>query len=312
MVEGGSVISQPLVPRSPHALLPLFPRFLARRRRGFTGIEALLAESGLSRPALFLLVGAAQGSPAGSTVAELRPGAPYATRDPHLPWLVEATAGGYLTLEGDRYYLTAAGTAVVARLEREATAYLAALQPLPRAELACLAEQLGAIAAALPAGKQSDARLDGSRRLVALAPEHADAPLVRIERAIAELWRARDDAHIAAWRAAWFPGPALDVLTRLWQGEVETLPALHQALAATQGPADVDAVLDELVEQGYVAWQGDTLQPTRAGYGVREEIEAETDRYYFEQWPALDPTTVAWLHEALDRLIDALPDSPRS
>ena len=31
---------------------------------------------------------------------------------------------------------------------------------------------------------------------------------MRLERAIFDLWMARDDAHMGAWRAARFPGPA--------------------------------------------------------------------------------------------------------
>lgn len=42
--------------QSPHALLPLFPRSLTRRRHGFPGLAALLTETEGLCPALFLLV----------------------------------------------------------------------------------------------------------------------------------------------------------------------------------------------------------------------------------------------------------------
>ena len=82
--------------RNPHSLLPLFPQFLQRRRRGFPGIPAILADTGLSRSALFLLMRVGERPPEGSTADELRPGMPYATRDPHLPWLEEAIAANLL------------------------------------------------------------------------------------------------------------------------------------------------------------------------------------------------------------------------
>jgi hypothetical protein len=68
--------------------------------------------------------------------------------------------------------------------------------------------------------------------------------------------------------------------------------------------------MDELTEQGYVEVRLGALQPARAGYNVREEIESVTDEFYFHQWPDLDSATVAWLHDALTRLIAALPASP--
>jgi hypothetical protein len=125
-----------------------------------------------------------------------------------------------------------------------------------------------------------------------------------------DLWMARDDAHMAAWRAARFHAPQLDVLTRLWRGDAEDLASLQAIMADTQAPETVAAIVDELTEQGYLEIRLGTLQPTRAGYNVREEIESVTDEFYFHQWPDLDGPTIAWLHNALTRLIAALPDAP--
>lgn len=299
---------------APHSLLPLFPQFLQRRRRGFAGIPAILAETGLSRPALFLLLRAAERPPEGSSADDLRPGAPYATRDQHLPWLDEAVARGFLARDDDgRYRLTPSGLATVERMEREGTAYLATLQPLPGEELGRLADQLGGIAAGLDdqAGFP-DAHLHQGRRVAALVPEAAAAPLVRIERAIFDLWMARDDAHIGAWRMARFDPPQLAVLTQLWHGDVDSLEGLQAALATTQDADDVAAFVEELIDQGYVEWRNGVLQPARAGYNVREAIESDTDDLYFRQWPPLDPVTLTWLHDTLGRLIAALPDAPRA
>src|SRR5918997_1222739 len=63
---------------SPGALVPLLPRFLMKRRRGNAGLATILAESGLSRPGIFMLVRLAQGIEEGETAEELRPGAPGA------------------------------------------------------------------------------------------------------------------------------------------------------------------------------------------------------------------------------------------
>ncbi len=296
--------------RSPHTLLPLFPQFLMQRRRGYGGVAALLAASGLSRPALFLLLRVAEQGD-GGTVDTLRPGEPYSTRDLHLPWLAEATAAGYLARDANGHYrLTATGTALGQRLEAEATAFLAGLEPLPAADLARLADALTAIAAGFDrAVGNHTAHVLRADRIAALAPDHADAPLVRIERAIFALWMARDDAHIAAWRIAHFPAPHLSILSQLWHGEADSLVALETQLAPAHTPETIAELVEELVEQGYVEWKAGALQPTRAGYNVREAIEGDTDDLYFRQWPALAPDTLAWLHSSLGRLIAALPES---
>lgn len=296
--------------RSPHALLPLLPQFLARRRRGYAGIPAMLSETGLSRSALFLLVRVAERGQAGATTAQVRPGEPYSTRDRHLGGLDEAVNHGFLTQTDGRYHLTPRGQALVTRLETEATAYLAGLRPLPGAELTRLADRFTMIAAGLDdqAGGP-DAHIHYATNIAALAPAAATAPLVRLERALFTLWLARDDAHIGAWQIARFPAPHLSILTELWQGEVDTLAELTARLAAIHDPATTAALVEELAEQGYVETKAGALQPTRAGYNVREAIESDTDELYFRQWPPLDPDTLGWLYDALSRTIAALPNS---
>jgi hypothetical protein len=295
--------------RTPHSLVPLFPQFLRKRRVGYPGVATLLTQTGLPRPVLFLLFTIAQFPPEGATAEELRPAAPYATRDPHLPLLADGVARNLIARDDrGRYQLTDQGTVLVTLAEQGATDWLAQQQPLPEHELRRLADEFGAIADNLPRAEWGpDAHVHRWRRMVALAPAAADAPLVRLERAIMNLWMARDDAHMAAWGIARFHGPQLDLLTRLWRGDAEDLTTLQSLLADTQEPETVAATVADLTEQGYVEIRLGALQPTRAGYNVREEIESVTDEIYFDQWPDLDGETITWLHDALTRLIAALP-----
>jgi hypothetical protein len=70
--------------------------------------------------------------------------------------------------------------------------------------------------------------------------------------------------------------------------------------------------VDELTMQGYVEIRLGILQPTRAGYNVREQIESDTDEIYFDQRPNLDSATITRLYDHLSHLIAALPDAPGS
>ena len=297
--------------RSPHSLLHFFPHFLQRRRRGFGGLAEILAETGLSRPALFQLVRLAEEPAMRGTVEALRPGYPYTTQDMHLPWLAEAQTADYIAQDGAVYALTARGLDVVTRLEAAAAAHLASLTPLPAEELRELAAALGDIAAGLDRqALDPGGHLHRADRLAALVAAPADAPLVAIERAIYALWMARDDAHIDAWMGARFPPQPLAILTTLWHGEIDSLDGLTAALAPGQSAEDVAGFVEELIEQGYVEWRLGVLQPTRAGYNVRETIEGDTDELYYRQWPDLDSAAVNRLHDLLTRLLAALPDAP--
>lgn len=289
------------------ALLPLFPQVLRRARRGNPVLPRLQRDTGLTHAELRLLREVAGAPPAGSTTAQLRPGAPYATRDSHLPCLDAIRDRGYLHQDvAGHWRLTDDGMVLGAQLERGLGGYVATLNPPPSVELAALASTLASIARRMdervggPGG-----RLAAARRLARLAAN--DAPMARLEQAVRELWLARDDAHQRAWRAAWFHGPSIDILTRLWQGEAETRIGLEELLAATHEPPTVRGLVDELVEQGYVEARGDELTPTRAGYLIRETIEAETDQLYFLHWPELADSEVARIHAGLRATIDALP-----
>jgi hypothetical protein len=152
-----------------------------------------------------------------------------------------------------------------------------------------------------PAIKAHQARV---RRLV---PAETNAAMVRLDVAVYTLWTARDDAHMAAWRAAGFDGPTVDLLSRLWSHGAHTLAGLTEAMRASQRPQDIEAGVEALIGAGYVARDGDVLQLTPQGKLTRDRIEAETNRIYFAPWPPLGLNEVAWLSGALQRVCKRLP-----
>lgn len=56
------------------------------------------------------------------------------------------------------------------------------------------------------------------RAIYNLSTQHSYPVMVQIEQAIYDLWMARDDAHVEAWRAAGLEGPAMAALTQVWSG----------------------------------------------------------------------------------------------
>ena len=291
-------------------LIALFPRFLSKRRVGWQGLRDILSTSGLERPALFLLIAIVGEVDARRGLSrdelERRLFNPYSTFDPifdRLPQLVEK---GYLSYgEDGGYRVTDEGREVADRVELGARAYLAGLDVLPPGELTRLATTLEAIAARLwqadePKIKAHQAR---ARRV---PPITTDAPMVHLEVAIMSLWMARDDAHMAAWRAEGFSGPQMDLLGRVWMGEAQTVPGLITALERTQHAEDVVEGVNALAEAGYVVVEGERVTITDAGRQVRAWIEEETDRVYFSPWPQMTAEELEWVYRSLEAVCSKL------
>jgi DNA-binding MarR family transcriptional regulator len=295
-------------PRRP--LVELLPTFLLKRRRGWTGLEDLLIESGLQRPQFFLLRAIVQETDQGVALSEDELGAklynPFATIHPwrsELPLLVER---GYLADTDGRYTATAQGRNLIEHAEREVHGYLATIAPLPETDLRRLADRFAEIAERSIAADQPDDRPHLARAF--RLPIQADsAPLVRLDWLVFVLWATRDDAHNAAWRTHGFDGPTLDLLTRLWAGEAHTLDDLTAALVASQTTRDVKRGVARLIKDGYVERNGAAIRLTTRGRRIRNAIEAETDRLYFLPWPPLSDAEISWMINTLRRLIDKLP-----
>jgi hypothetical protein len=293
-------------------LVDLLPQFLKRRRSGFGrgGLQALLEESRLTRPAFFLLRAIVEETDpgVGMTETELRANLfnPYATVNAALDLLPTLVEQGKLTQDGERYIVTVAGRDPIERSERGAHAYLATLEPIPADDLTRLADTLRAIAERMwsapePAIKAHQARV------CRLVPVSTNAAMVRLDVAVYTLWTARDDAHMAAWRAAGFDGPTVDLLSRLWSHGRHTLADLTEVMRPSQRPQDIEAGVEALISAGYVARDRDVLQLTPQGRVTRDWIEAETNRMYFAPWPPLTLNEVAWLRGALQTVCERLP-----
>ena len=97
---------------------------------------------------------------------------------------------------------------------------------------------------------------------------------------------AQQSPHLLAqlewWRAYYhFVRPHLDLLTRLWSAEAQTLPELTTDLRHSQHPEDILQGVTVLSEAGYVLVEGERMTLTDYGQQVRTRIEEETDRIYF-------------------------------
>lgn len=291
------------------------PQFLQKRRAGIAAPRVISEQLGIEIPLLFTLlqINITQGSYGGRplTSAELRSRTRhlYSTRD-HLSapiavlkekGLLQEDAEGCITL-------TPQAVEAVEAVHTAGKAHVANLQPLPSNELEALTHQFErAVEAVLNdpvLSPRPGSHLAGSLSLHTSGP---DAPMmVRLEQAIYDLWLARDDAHIKAWRDADMEGPPMQMLTVLWLGEASTVSGLTELLHENQAPEDVENSLAYLFDKDYVERDGDDLKQTPAGVLAREDIERDTDLVYFASWPHT-PEEAEWMRDKLRELIDNIP-----
>lgn len=290
-------------------LVSLFPRFLKLQPFGWKGAEHILQSSGLQLPALLLLRALVQETDPGEMLSrhemDSRLFNPYSTFHPILDSLPSLVEKGYVLHSEGRYLVTPRGRALIEQTEQAVRDYTATLTPLPLPELTRLAALLEAIAQRMwqadePAVK---AHLARSHRL---PPITTPASMVHLEAAVFALWMARDDAHMAAWRAEGLSAPHLDLLSHLWMGKAQTIPELTTVLQQTQRPEEILQGITALGEAGYVLVQGEHIALTKSGHQVRTHVEEETDRIYFTPWPPLTPEDLNWLYSSLKMVCDAL------
>ncbi len=297
-------------------LPPLMPQFLRKRRLGLPAVKEFADSLGIERPHLFalLLLRLITGSYGGGPVspAQVRAWDPYSTKETHEEAFVALSAKG-LVMEDEQgnLGLSLAGRDVVDRLHAAGREFVAAHKPLPSDDLETMSGLLRSAVEATLAdpvlSPRPGSHLAGSRSLATFGP---DAPsMVRIEQAIYDLWHARDDAHMKAWRDAGLEGPAMPVFTLVWSGEARTLAELAERLGVAASPAEIESSLAYLVDNEYLEVDGEQVRLTPAGALVRDDIEDETNRIYFASWP-LSLQEAEWLRDHLQLLVDNLPVTP--
>jgi hypothetical protein len=182
---------------------------------------------------------------------------------------------------------------------------MAEADPLSPAESEQLAAILGRLAKASMAATPPPDNWSiclAYRLMPALTP-----PLPYIEQAISCLNAYRDDAHLAAWHPSGLDGPAIEALTLLWDGQANSLETLEAQLKHRgHRPAVYEAAVDELRLRDLVHGPDIALHLTPEGYVFRDNIEQQTDDYFFAPWTCLSDADEAMMLDLLTELRDGL------
>ncbi len=280
-------------------------------------IERIITESGLAGRTWWVPLAALTFEPETTTTARFQVRDPYTAADAYLTRLIAAAEKGYLAeVAPGEYRLTDTGRVEAHRFVEGLRAAMAESDPLPLADserLINLLDRLVQASLATPPPPDTLRLRSGQAWCISLSYElmpAASPPLPYIEQAISCLAAYRDDAHLAAWQPSGLSATALEALTFLWRGEADSLDALCERLAHRGHQRQVyTQALAELRERGFIEGLDSAPQVTEAGQSFRDQVEANTDRYFFAPWACLGDAEKAELTGLLTHLRDGLKES---
>lgn len=262
-------------------------------------------ETGLNSWSWFTLLRVLASEPEPATREGLLRQNPYTNPQRSMSQLQAAAAQGYVTESSGAYRFTDEGRSAAQTFADDLRTIMVAIDPLLPEDGARLAALLGRLVQA-----SLDAPTPPEPWLLCLSyrlmpPAMPSLPFS--EQAISCLAAYRDDCHIAAWRPSGLAGTALEAMTLLWRGEVSSLAALHRRLVRRDHPrAAYRSALAQLRARGFVSGPDEMLVITDLGGAFRQQIEEDTDRFFFAPWAGLDASDKAALGILLARLVEGI------
>ena len=250
-------------------------------------ISSELSESKISLSDWGLLLAVLKFEPEETTPGHLMIRNPFTAAEVYLERLEELTGAGYLSkTQAGKFVLTNKGRELTERLIINARNAMDGITLNPDEKVAGILNSLDrllqtSLEAPSPPNKWS---IGLSYKLM----PPADRPIPYIEQTITCIAAYYDDSYLAAWRKSRLSATALDTLTLFWRGEANSYDSLCDRLAQRGHSCDVYAgIVDDLRALEYIKGSNDDLWITPTGRLVRNQIEDDTDNYFFNPWKVL-------------------------
>jgi hypothetical protein len=244
--------------------------------------------------------------PEDSTPAHFMVRGPYTAPEAYLSHLVSASEAGFLSeVEGGKFRLTERGRRIVLDLVALGRGAMANADPLSVNDSHTLMELLNRMVGSCletPAPPET-----WSIQLSFKLMPEPEPPMPNIEQAISALAAYRDDAHLAAWQNTELSATALETLTLLWNGEVNSLQAICKRLERRGHPCKVyKSALEDLRTHHLINGPDEAPWLTGVGRVFRNQIEEVTNRYFYKPWVCLNEAEKMEMGRILALLIDGL------
>jgi hypothetical protein len=243
--------------------------------------------NGLADHTIGILLAALTLEPGTISPERLQVRGPYTAAQTYMMRLHAAAEKGFLSEpEPGEFRLSRRGRMTVQKLISDGRKAMISADPLLVEESCRLAQLLGRLVQAClftpPPPDTWSIRLSYQ-----LMPAETP-PLPYIEQSLSCLQAYRDDAHLAAWQPGGLSAPAMEALTLIWRGEAGSLVGLYNRLAVRGFELhDYQAALGELRRRDLVEGRDTALRLTPLGSSFRDQVEHDTDLYYFKPWDCL-------------------------
>ena len=269
-------------------------------------LERKCSEAMMDRRVWGLLLAVYTFEPDETSAGHLMIRSPYTSVDSYMNRLRSAAHNVLLDeVSPGTFRLTDHGRSITLQIVqaiREVMAHSDPLLPADSGRLAVLLDRLVQACLQTPPPPETWSISLSNKLIPALNP-----PMPFIEQSFSCLAAYRDDSHLAAWRRSGLSAMALETLTLLWRGEVTSLDELCKRLERRGHPCQVyNNVLGELREHGFITGPAQAPWVTGTGRVFRNEIEEDTDRFFYAPWSVLKTEEKMELLDLATRMRDGL------
>ena len=250
-------------------------------------ISSELSESEISLSDWGLLLAVLKFEPEETTPGHLMIRNPFTAAEVYRERLEELTGAGYLSkTQAGKFVLTGKGRELTQRLIVNAREAMDGITLNPDEMVAGILSPLDRLLQTSLEGPSPPNKWSIGLSYKLMPP--ADHPIPYIEQTITCIAAYYDDSYLAAWRKSRLSATALDTLTLFWRGEANSYDSLCDRLAQRGHSCDVYAgIVDDLRALEYIKGSTDDLWITPTGRLVRNQIEDDTDNYFFTPWKVL-------------------------
>lgn len=279
------------------------------RRRYEPVIERSRQETGVDLRTWSLLISVYISGPEGITPADLMVRNPYTSADAFIARLGFAAEQGFLEeIRPNCYQMTGSGKEVALHLVEAARSEMTKLDPLgdDSQRLAGYLHRL-----VLNCMNTDPPPETWSTRASYMLMPAEEPPMPFIEQCLTCISAYRQDSHLAAWMESSLSATAFEVLTLFWRNEAGSLDEAFEKLSYRGHPRVVyERAFEELWERGFIFGDEDEPRLTEEGRLFRNQVEFDTDRYFYEPWNCLSEKEKFDLGGLLIRTRDALKTLP--
>ena len=212
---------------------------------------------------------------------------------------------GWLDKQGNYYSLTDAGHNILQNMDNRRRAILADYEPLPQNDLERMARLFRRVIdeSFVCQGLPSQWCLIYSRRR---APDESASVLEHLVQYCGDMNALRDDAHMSAFWKYNVIGYTWEAFTYITNEQAQNAEDLVKQIGYRGfSRQEWHDSLEQLVIRGWLELDNNIYRVTSRGIAIREDVEQQTDQYFYAPWSCLSNGEIEELRELMTRIIES-------